>query len=88
MEPEGWKTDMKKILKIWLKHPISVTGMIIALVLAIQTRNFCPVIILIIPCGFLYVIWELGLLSYRMEKDLWRSLTHNMKELKEMEKDH
>ena len=60
--------------------------MIIALVLAIQTCSFYPIIILIIPCGFIYVIWELGLLSYYLERDLWRSLTHNIKELKEMDK--
>ena len=78
---------MKKFLKIWLKHPISVTGMIIALGLAIQTHSFYPVFLLAIPCGFLYVIWELGLFSYHLEKDLWRSLARNIKELKDMEKD-
>ena len=85
MEAEGRKADMKQFLKIWLKHPVSVTGMIIALVLAIQTRSLYPVIILMIPCGFLFVIWELGLLSYHLEKDLWRSLARNIKELKEMD---
>lgn len=85
MEVEGRKADMKQFLKIWLKHPVSVTGMIIALVLAIQTRSFYPVIILIIPCGFLFAIWELGLFSYHLEKDLWRSLARNIKELKEMD---
>ena len=58
---------MKKFLKIWLKHPISVTGMIIALGLAIQTHSFYPVFLLAIPCGFLYVIWELGLFSSRRD---------------------
>lgn len=82
------KTDMKKILRIWLRHPISVTGIVIALGLAIQTRSFYPVIILIIPLCFVYVLWELVFLYCHLEKDFWRTLTRNIIEQKEMEKDH
>ncbi len=78
---------MKKFLRICVRHPVSVTGMIIATVIAIQERNVYPIIILIIPCGLLYVIWELGFLSYRFEKDFWRNIVRKeLERRKESEK--
>ncbi len=52
---------MKKFLKLWLRHPMSVTIMIIMAVIAIQTRNISPIIIGLIPCSFLFVLWEIWL---------------------------
>ena len=58
---------MKKFLRLWLKHPLSVTGMIIAFVLAVQTRSFYPIVLLIIPCGFFMLSgnWRFFLISWK-----------------------
>lgn len=63
---------MKKFLRLWLRHPISVTGMIVMMLIAIQTRSVYPVIIGLIPSALLFFIWELGLASFVLERDFWR----------------
>ena len=70
---------MKKFLRLWLRHPISVTCMIVMMIIALQTHSIYPIIIGLIPSALLFVIWEAGLASFFLEKEFWKHLIENEK---------
>ena len=50
---------MKKFLRLWLRHPISITFMIIWIILGIWVRSFIPVVFGLIPSAFIFFCGEL-----------------------------
>ena len=79
MESGRRNTAMKKFLRLWLRHPVSITLMFVWVCLAIWTRSIIPFIMGLFMSGFLYVIWEVGLASLHIERELWKDLIESEK---------
>ena len=65
---------MKKFLRLWMRHPVSITSMLVWAILGIWTRSFIPVVFGLVICSFLAIIWEIGIASYCLEMRFWRHL--------------